>query len=135
MVSRCFENASCGESGTLTVLQDGGHTVVRIEIPSLASRGSRDPHDFPAGFYRRRRETCDRSPGPTAAVNGRAAISGFSTDPVHVLERLRHADIDVLFLYIQMPGLTGFDLLIDSEPNMPVIFTTALTSTRSMRSP
>ena len=29
---------TCGESGTLTVHQDGGHTVVRIEIPSLASR-------------------------------------------------------------------------------------------------
>jgi sensor histidine kinase YesM len=28
---------TCGESGTLTVHQDGGHTVVRMEIPSLAS--------------------------------------------------------------------------------------------------
>jgi len=28
---------TCGESGTLTVHQDSGHTVVRMEIPSLVS--------------------------------------------------------------------------------------------------
>ena len=27
---------TCGESGTLTVHQESGHTVVRMEIPSLA---------------------------------------------------------------------------------------------------
>ena len=59
------------------------------------------------------------------AATGRVVISGSSTDPVDALERLRHADIDVLFLDIQMPGLTGFDLLDRLERNMPVIFTTA----------
>jgi two-component system LytT family response regulator len=59
------------------------------------------------------------------AATGRVVISGSSTDPMDALERLRHADIDVLFLDIQMPGLTGFDLLDRLERSVPVIFTTA----------
>jgi two-component system, LytTR family, response regulator len=58
-------------------------------------------------------------------ATGRVVISGSSTDPVDALEQLHHADIDVLFLDIQMPGLTGFDLLDRLERNVPVIFTTA----------
>lgn len=34
---------TCGASGTLTVLQDAGHTVVRIEIPSGLSRAGATP--------------------------------------------------------------------------------------------
>ena len=34
-------------------------------------------------------------------------------------------DVDVLFLDIQMPGLTGFDVLERLERDLPVIFTTA----------
>jgi two-component system LytT family response regulator len=41
------------------------------------------------------------------------------------LDRLRRADIDVLFLDIQMPGLTGFDLLERLDRDVPVVFTTA----------
>jgi two-component system LytT family response regulator len=59
------------------------------------------------------------------AATGRVVISGSSSDPVDALERLRHTDIDVLFLDIQMPGLTGFELLDRLERNVPVIFTTA----------
>ena len=55
----------------------------------------------------------------------RVVISGTSTDPEDALERLRHTEIDVLFLDIQMPGLTGFDLLERLERDVPVIFTTA----------
>ncbi len=58
-------------------------------------------------------------------ATGRVEVSGTSTDPVDALERLRHADIDVLFLDIQMPGLTGFDLLERLEVDVRVIFTTA----------
>jgi two-component system LytT family response regulator len=56
---------------------------------------------------------------------GRVIVSGTSTDPEDALDRLRHADVDVLFLDIQMPGLTGFDLLEQLERDLPVIFTTA----------
>jgi two-component system LytT family response regulator len=52
-------------------------------------------------------------------------IAGTSTDPEDALERLRRADVDVLFLDIQMPGLTGFDLLERLDRDLPVIFTTA----------
>jgi two-component system LytT family response regulator len=58
-------------------------------------------------------------------ATGRVVISGTSTDPEDALERLRQDDIDVLFLDIQMPGLTGFDLLERLERDVPVIFTTA----------
>jgi len=58
-------------------------------------------------------------------ATGRVVISGTSTDPDDALERLRTADVDVLFLDIQMPGLTGFDLLERLDRDLPVIFTTA----------
>ena len=58
-------------------------------------------------------------------ATGRVVIAGSSTDSVDALTQLHHADIDVLFLDIQMPGLTGFDLLDRLERNVPVIFTTA----------
>ena len=56
---------------------------------------------------------------------GRVVVSGTSTDSEAALERLRDADVDVLFLDIQMPGLTGFDLLDQLDRDLPVIFTTA----------
>ena len=52
-------------------------------------------------------------------------VSGSSTDPVDALEQLHHADIDVLFLDIQMPGLNGFQLLERVGRDLRVIFTTA----------
>src|SRR5690242_1964323 len=58
-------------------------------------------------------------------ATGRVVIAGTSTDPEDALERLRRADVDVLFLDIQMPGLTGFDLLERLDRDLPVIFTTA----------
>jgi two-component system, LytTR family, response regulator len=58
-------------------------------------------------------------------ATGRVVIAGTSTDPEDALERLRRADVDVLFLDIQMPGLTGFDLLQQLDRDLPVIFTTA----------
>jgi len=55
-------------------------------------------------------------------------IAGTTTDPAEALRFLsgeRGKSIDVLFLDIQMPGMTGFDLL-SRVPEQPfVIFTTA----------
>jgi two-component system, LytTR family, response regulator len=55
-------------------------------------------------------------------------VAGGSTDPARALEVLNSdaADaVDVLFLDIQMPGMTGFDLLARLAVQPFVIFTTA----------
>src|SRR5437016_4840708 len=55
----------------------------------------------------------------------RVEIAGSTTDPEEALAYLRGHDVDVLFLDIQMPGLSGFDLLEQLEGPPVVIFTTA----------
>jgi two-component system LytT family response regulator len=55
-------------------------------------------------------------------------IAGSTTDPAQALAFLNHDSvehIDVLFLDIQMPGITGFDLLTRLKEQPFVIFTTA----------
>jgi two-component system LytT family response regulator len=54
----------------------------------------------------------------------RVAIAGSTTDPEAALEWLRAHPVDVLFLDVQMPGLTGFELLSRLEADPPVVFTT-----------
>ncbi|MFY9727524.1 MAG: LytTR family DNA-binding domain-containing protein [Bryobacteraceae bacterium] len=56
---------------------------------------------------------------PSVVVTGRA------TDPAAALEFLSREAVDVLFLDIQMPGMTGFDLLARLPEQPAVIFTTA----------
>jgi len=56
---------------------------------------------------------------------GRVQIVGTSTDSPDALETLNHLALDVLFLDIQMPGMTGFELLERLERPPTVVFTTA----------
>lgn len=56
---------------------------------------------------------------------GRVSIAGVANDPVDALEVLRGIEYDVLFLDIQMPGLTGFEFLERVEGDPLVVFTTA----------
>ena len=58
-------------------------------------------------------------------ATGRVTIAGSATDPVAALEFLRATPVDVLFLDIQMPGLTGFELLEQLDRDVAVVFTTA----------
>ena len=58
-------------------------------------------------------------------ATGRVTIAGSSTDPEEALAVLETAAVDVLFLDIQMPGLTGFELLERLERDVAVVFTTA----------
>lgn len=62
------------------------------------------------------------------AVFDTVSVIGSSTDPARALEVLNDdsiESIDVLFLDIQMPGMTGFDLLAHLIVQPFVIFTTA----------
>jgi len=58
--------------------------------------------------------------------DGRVEIVGSASDPKEALEQLRRSSPDVLFLDIEMPGLSGFDLLERLGSTQPlVVFTTA----------
>ncbi|HYT65796.1 MAG TPA: response regulator transcription factor [Vicinamibacterales bacterium] len=58
-------------------------------------------------------------------ATGRIEVAGSTTDPEAALAFLQANDVDVLFLDIQMPGLTGFELLERLERDPFVVFTTA----------
>jgi two-component system, LytTR family, response regulator len=59
------------------------------------------------------------------AATGRVEVVGATRDPEAALAFLRARTVDVLFLDVQMPGLTGFELLEQLGKHMPVVFTTA----------
>ena len=56
---------------------------------------------------------------------GRVQVAGSATDPEAALAFLHANEVDVLFLDIQMPELTGFELLERLERDPFVVFTTA----------
>jgi two-component system, LytTR family, response regulator len=56
---------------------------------------------------------------------GRVEVTGSSTDPVDALAALGAHSPEVLFLDIQMPGMTGFEMLCLLDPQPLVVFTTA----------
>ena len=58
-------------------------------------------------------------------ATGRVSVAGSATDPQEALETLRDADVDVVFVDIQMPGMTGLELVEQLDRNIPVVFTTA----------
>jgi two-component system, LytTR family, response regulator len=59
------------------------------------------------------------------AATGRVTLAGSSTDPEEGLAFLRATPVDVLFLDVQMPGLSGFELLGRLDRDVAVVFTTA----------
>lgn len=58
-------------------------------------------------------------------ADGRIEICGSASDPVQAIAELEAARPDVIFLDIEMPGMTGFDLLARLRYQPLVIFTTA----------
>ena len=59
------------------------------------------------------------------AATGRVEIAGTSTDPLEAIEAIVKAKPDVLFLDIEMPGMTGFQMLSKLDPQPLIVFTTA----------
>ena len=55
----------------------------------------------------------------------RVEIVGSSTDPVSAVEQLQTLLCDVLFTDIEMPDLSGFQMLSQLDPQPLVVFTTA----------
>jgi two-component system, LytTR family, response regulator len=55
----------------------------------------------------------------------RVTIVGSSSDPLSALEQLQATPCDVLFTDIEMPDLSGFQMLARIQPQPLVIFTTA----------
>ena len=58
-------------------------------------------------------------------ATGRVEVVGSATDPEAALAFLQRNGIDVLFLDVQMPGLSGFELLERLSSDPLVVFTTA----------
>ena len=52
-------------------------------------------------------------------------IVGSTIDPGEAVEFLSHESVDAVFLDIQMPGMTGFELLQKLPKEPAVVFTTA----------
>jgi two-component system, LytTR family, response regulator len=58
--------------------------------------------------------------------HGRVEVVGAGSDPAEVLPAIRESAPDVLFLDIEMPGMSGFELLEQlGSPQPLVVFTTA----------
>lgn len=55
----------------------------------------------------------------------RVEIVGSSTDPVQAITEIQETRPDVVFLDIQMPEISGFDVLARLDPQPFVVFTTA----------
>ena len=56
---------------------------------------------------------------------GRVTVAGSSTDPNEALQELRSRPVDVIFTDIEMPDLSGFEMLRRIDPQPLVVFTTA----------
>jgi two-component system LytT family response regulator len=59
------------------------------------------------------------------AATKRVQVIGSSTDAVHAVDAILDAKPDILFLDIEMPGMTGFEMLAHLKPQPCVVFTTA----------
>lgn len=58
-------------------------------------------------------------------ATGKIEITGTSSDPVEAVEAIQRIRPEVIFLDIQMPEMSGFDVLARLEPQPLVVFTTA----------
>jgi two-component system, LytTR family, response regulator len=58
-------------------------------------------------------------------ATNRVQVAGTSCDPIEAIPAILATRPDVLFLDIEMPGMTGFEMLAQLQPQPWVVFTTA----------
>ena len=63
--------------------------------------------------------------GRLLEATGRVQIVGRALDPAHALAEMAEQSLDVVFLDIHMPGLSGLELAKRVSPRTMVVFTTA----------
>jgi two-component system LytT family response regulator len=56
---------------------------------------------------------------------GRVQVTGMSSDPLDAAEQMQRLPCDALFTDIEMPDLSGFDMLARLDPQPLVVFVTA----------
>ena len=59
------------------------------------------------------------------AEAGRVEIVGSSSDPTEAIDAILKARPEIVFLDIEMPGMSGFEMLSKLDPQPLVVFTTA----------
>lgn len=59
------------------------------------------------------------------AEAGQVEVAGSSTDPLEAIDAILKARPDIIFLDIEMPGMSGFEMLSRLDPQPLVVFTTA----------
>jgi two-component system LytT family response regulator len=59
------------------------------------------------------------------AATKRVDIAGQSTDPVQAVDAILESKPDLLFVDIEMPGMSGFEMLSKIDPQPLIVFTTA----------
>ena len=59
------------------------------------------------------------------AEAGHVEIVGTSTDPAEAIDAIMKSNPEIVFLDIEMPGMSGFEMLARLDPQPLVIFTTA----------
>ena len=59
------------------------------------------------------------------AATGRVSVVGTSTDPIQAIASILEHKPEIIFLDIEMPGMSGFEMLAKLDPQPLVVFTTA----------
>ena len=112
--------------------EPGQGTCARLEIPELIRSRARDRHDARRRSPHRSSSTTSSSRATswaTCSASSAASRSiGQAGNGVEALETIDRLQPDLVFLDVQMPGLTGFEVarrLLDEGPASHIIFVTA----------
>ena len=106
-----------GQQAGLALERSGNRNQITLSV----HKRQRTCERFWLTTSRWRSSVCSRM----LAATKRVEIVGQSSDPEQAVSAIRTAKPDVLFLDIEMPGMTGFEMLSRIEPQPLIVFTTA----------